>query len=78
MLLPTHGQLFDGAALVRTGGHMTAGGAGGSGGGLAGSGRLDPIGTPVGPVAAGIMVVFIVLVIAVYAYRHQVGLRFFQ
>ena len=31
------------------------------------------IGTPVGPVAAGIMVVFVLLVIAMYAYRHQVG-----
>lgn len=34
--------------------------------------KLDSIGTPVGPVAAAIMAIFVVLVIAVYAYRHQV------
>jgi hypothetical protein len=34
--------------------------------------HLGQIGTPVGPVAAGIMVVFVLLVIAMYAYRHQV------
>lgn len=33
---------------------------------------LSAISTPVGPVAGAIMGVFVLLVIAVYCYRHQV------
>lgn len=36
---------------------------------------LDAIGTPLGPVAAAIIVIFVILVAAVYAYRHQVRLE---